>query len=297
MTPAPPGSSGWHRAQRRGRWARRGPARQDRGATARRSSSPGSRARCSPTSTPARAARARSPAAELDEGMLTCPSCDRQYFLPRAGRSLDDEKLHLGPVPLLASEDRGGEGGAGGMSGNGRAIDDAVAARRRANVVTGLRGHQARPGGVDRQPKPPARPVADEERCDLCGVGSPRSTSTCSISAIGGSSAPAPPAGPSARAIPSCGRPAAASSGSTTSRSPMSSGRASRCRSGSRSSCTAARSTAMVAMYPSPAGATESELQLAAWEDLTDAQPRAGLARAGCRGARRQPHLRTRRVT
>jgi Fe-S cluster biogenesis protein NfuA/nitrite reductase/ring-hydroxylating ferredoxin subunit len=42
--------------------------------------------------------------AELDEGMLTCPGCDRRYFLPRAGRSLDDEKLHLGPVPLLASE-------------------------------------------------------------------------------------------------------------------------------------------------------------------------------------------------
>ncbi len=45
--------------------------------------------------------------AELDEGMLTCPSCDRRYFLPRAGRSLDDEKLHLGPVPLLASDTEG----------------------------------------------------------------------------------------------------------------------------------------------------------------------------------------------
>lgn len=45
--------------------------------------------------------------AELDEGMLTCPTCDRRYFLPRAGRSLDDEKLHLGPVPLLASEPEG----------------------------------------------------------------------------------------------------------------------------------------------------------------------------------------------
>jgi Fe-S cluster biogenesis protein NfuA/nitrite reductase/ring-hydroxylating ferredoxin subunit len=42
-------------------------------------------------------------AAELDQGMLTCPGCDRRYFLPRAGRSLDDERLHLGPVPLLAS--------------------------------------------------------------------------------------------------------------------------------------------------------------------------------------------------
>jgi len=45
--------------------------------------------------------------AELDEGMLTCPTCDRRYFLPRAGRSLDDEQLHLGPVPLLASESEG----------------------------------------------------------------------------------------------------------------------------------------------------------------------------------------------
>ena len=46
--------------------------------------------------------RSRPP--QLDEGMLVCPSCERRYFLPRAGRSLDDEKLHLGPVPLLASE-------------------------------------------------------------------------------------------------------------------------------------------------------------------------------------------------
>lgn len=46
-------------------------------------------------------------AAELEEGMLTCPGCGRQYFLPRAGRSLDDDKIHLGPVPLLASEDQG----------------------------------------------------------------------------------------------------------------------------------------------------------------------------------------------
>jgi Fe-S cluster biogenesis protein NfuA/nitrite reductase/ring-hydroxylating ferredoxin subunit len=40
---------------------------------------------------------------ELSEGVLACPGCGRQYFLPRAGRSLDDERLQLGPVPLLAS--------------------------------------------------------------------------------------------------------------------------------------------------------------------------------------------------
>ncbi len=39
--------------------------------------------------------------AELNEGVLTCPGCDRHFFLPRAGRSLDDEQLQLAPVPLL----------------------------------------------------------------------------------------------------------------------------------------------------------------------------------------------------
>ena len=38
---------------------------------------------------------------ELTEGVLACPGCERRYFLPRAGRSLDDDRLQLGPVPLL----------------------------------------------------------------------------------------------------------------------------------------------------------------------------------------------------
>jgi Fe-S cluster biogenesis protein NfuA/nitrite reductase/ring-hydroxylating ferredoxin subunit len=40
---------------------------------------------------------------ELSEGTLRCATCDRRYFLPRAGRSLDDERLLLEPVPLLAA--------------------------------------------------------------------------------------------------------------------------------------------------------------------------------------------------
>jgi Fe-S cluster biogenesis protein NfuA/nitrite reductase/ring-hydroxylating ferredoxin subunit len=40
--------------------------------------------------------------AALSEGVLNCPSCERGYFLPRAGRSLDDDGLQLAPVPLLA---------------------------------------------------------------------------------------------------------------------------------------------------------------------------------------------------
>jgi Fe-S cluster biogenesis protein NfuA/nitrite reductase/ring-hydroxylating ferredoxin subunit len=40
--------------------------------------------------------------ATLEDGTLICPSCERRFFLPRAGRSLDDERVLLEPVPLLA---------------------------------------------------------------------------------------------------------------------------------------------------------------------------------------------------
>jgi Fe-S cluster biogenesis protein NfuA/nitrite reductase/ring-hydroxylating ferredoxin subunit len=40
-------------------------------------------------------------AAELDGGALACPSCGRSYFLPQAGRSMDDDHLQLQPIPLL----------------------------------------------------------------------------------------------------------------------------------------------------------------------------------------------------
>ena len=41
----------------------------------------------------------------LSAGALTCPGCARSYFLPRAGRSMDDENLQLAPVPLLRELD------------------------------------------------------------------------------------------------------------------------------------------------------------------------------------------------
>jgi Fe-S cluster biogenesis protein NfuA/nitrite reductase/ring-hydroxylating ferredoxin subunit len=37
----------------------------------------------------------------LDEGALRCPGCGRGYFLPQAGRSMDDDHLQLQPIPLL----------------------------------------------------------------------------------------------------------------------------------------------------------------------------------------------------
>jgi Fe-S cluster biogenesis protein NfuA/nitrite reductase/ring-hydroxylating ferredoxin subunit len=45
--------------------------------------------------------------AELSEGVLACSSCARRYFLPRAGRSLDDDRLQLDPVPLLTERGAG----------------------------------------------------------------------------------------------------------------------------------------------------------------------------------------------
>ncbi len=42
----------------------------------------------------------------LQAGALCCPACGRSFFLPRAGRSMDDDQLQLEPVPLLREQDR-----------------------------------------------------------------------------------------------------------------------------------------------------------------------------------------------
>jgi Fe-S cluster biogenesis protein NfuA/nitrite reductase/ring-hydroxylating ferredoxin subunit len=42
----------------------------------------------------------------LSAGALACPDCGRSFFLPRAGRSMDDEGIQLVPVPLLREHGR-----------------------------------------------------------------------------------------------------------------------------------------------------------------------------------------------
>ncbi|HUA02739.1 MAG TPA: NifU family protein [Solirubrobacteraceae bacterium] len=42
----------------------------------------------------------------LMAGALSCPECARSFFLPRAGRSMDDDRLQLDPVPLLREDGR-----------------------------------------------------------------------------------------------------------------------------------------------------------------------------------------------
>ena len=57
------------------------------------------------------------------------------------------------------------------------------------------------------------------------------------------------------------------------------------------------RGQGVVALYPSPAGATESELHLAAWDELRRREPGARRARARGRGADREPAERSARAT
>jgi len=41
---------------------------------------------------------------ELSAGALACRRCSRTFFLPQAGRSMDDARLQLEPVPLLREQ-------------------------------------------------------------------------------------------------------------------------------------------------------------------------------------------------
>jgi Fe-S cluster biogenesis protein NfuA/nitrite reductase/ring-hydroxylating ferredoxin subunit len=42
----------------------------------------------------------------LSAGALACPACARSFFLPRAGRSMDDDQVQLEPIPLLRDKGR-----------------------------------------------------------------------------------------------------------------------------------------------------------------------------------------------
>ena len=211
--------------------------------------------RCSPTATGAPTAAGRWTAGALDGGVLGCPGCGRSYFLPQAGRSMDDDQLQLQPVPLLRE--------AGGDQGRPvKPLDEAVAGRRKAMMVSGLRGLA--------KPKPPAPAGAGRrERCDLCQTTVPagppahaqplRAPDRLRLRELLGAAL-------RRRRVPA--RPATARSGSRTSSCPRRSGRSSGSRSGWRSSCTRASPSCVVALYPSPAGATESELHFETWERL-----------------------------
>ncbi|HEY7266136.1 MAG TPA: DUF5947 family protein [Solirubrobacterales bacterium] len=154
------------------------------------------------------------------------------------------------------------------MSGNGRAIDDAVAARRRANVVSGLRGLR-RPGS----PSAGNGASAAEERCDLCGteiptehehllhLGDRRILCACATCWAQRSGDPElRPTGNRVVWLDDFELP-----DELWARLEVPIGLAFFMESSSIGG--------VVAMYPSPAGATESELELGAWDDLRALNP------------------------
>lgn len=157
------------------------------------------------------------------------------------------------------------------MSGNGRAIDNKVAARRRANMVSGLRGLRRGPTAAGNGSSQPAAEA--EERCDLCGIEVPpkhehllhlserRILCVCATCWAQRSGDPElRPTGSRVAWLEDFSMP-----DDLWARLEVPIGLAFFMFSSSVD--------AMVAMYPSPAGATESELELSAWEDLRAANP------------------------
>ena len=258
-------------------------------ARASRWSSPASRAPCSPSATPAPAAARRSAAAGSARASLPAPSASGASSCRAPGRSLDDDRLQLEPVPLLA--------GAGRRAGSRCAAP--------MSEALDAQGRGAPPGGAGRRacagsrgPSRPAPTSARRRRRDgaagralrpLRQAARPPTTATCSTSSSAGSSAPARAASRCAAAIPSCARPAPGPSGSTTSSSPTRPGRRSGSRSGSRSSSTRAppagssRSTRAPPGRPSPSSSPTPGATLRTLNPVLDGP------RARRRGADRQP--------
>lgn len=155
--------------------------------------------------------------------------------------------------------------------GNGRGIDDKVAARRRANMVSGLRG--LRKGSLGNGEPEGNGGGEPDERCDLCGVEIPPKHEhllhlaerriLCACATCWAQRAGDPELRPSGNRV-------AFLDGFNLpdelwARLEVPIGLAFFMHSSSVG--------AVVAMYPSPAGATESELDLAAWQDLVDVNP------------------------
>lgn len=169
-------------------------------------------------------------------------------------------------------------------SGNGfprrerRPVSDAVAARRRAQMVSGLRGLKARPPGAARTddgatPATNGREDQSTERCDLCSTSIPddhrhmlnieerRIVCTCeSCWALRSGDAEYRPVGSRTVWLPDLNMPDEVWAGFQI---PI----------GLAFFMYSTTSECVVAMYPSPAGATESELHFDTWNRLLELNP------------------------
>jgi hypothetical protein len=158
------------------------------------------------------------------------------------------------------------------MSGNGRAIEDAVAARRRTNVISGLRGLRggpARPQGGSGDDEA----AGADERCDLCGVGIPSEHEhllhlgdrriLCACATCWAQRSGDPELRPTGNRVVWLEDFELPDELWARLEVPI----------GLAFFMNSSSVGGVVAMYPSPAGATESELRLESWEDLRSLNP------------------------
>jgi hypothetical protein len=158
--------------------------------------------------------------------------------------------------------------GSGGAAGNGRPIEDRVAARRRSTMVANLRKLASGAPGA-------AEPGAGtlEESCDLCGSGIQEKHNhllaltdrriLCVCTSCWAQRAADPEYRPTGSRVLWLEDFDLSDEVWGRLQIPI----------GLAFFMWSSGTGAMVAMYPSPAGATESELDLTAWEDLTRANP------------------------
>ncbi len=161
----------------------------------------------------------------------------------------------------------------GNGNGNGRTrlIDDKVAARRRANMVSGLRGLRQQKGPV--LAKPPAGGDPDAEHCDLCAIELPPKHEhllhlgerriLCACATCWAQRSADPELRPTGNRTVFLDGFAMTDEIWARLQVPI----------GLAFFMDSTSVGAVVAMYPSPAGATESELDLTAWQDLRDLNP------------------------
>ena len=284
MSPAPPA------ARRRGSRSSRGRLAGGRSRRAVAGVSCWSRtstARCSPIATCARAAAGRCDDGELSGGTLDLPGVRRGRSSCRAPAARwTTSACSSSRCRCCASRPR--EGGAGPMSAtDGRRRPAGPPRRSRAwrraaqrGWSSGLRGlrapGRALPAGAGRRAPTASPRTRPTSAATLRGAIDPRrTTATCCTSPSGASCASARrcwalrsgdaeyrPTGDAHR----CGCESFELPGRAV-------GERSRSRSGSRSSWQSSVAGCVVALYPSPAGATESELHFAAWSRMVELNP------------------------
>ena len=209
-------------------------------------------------------------AGQLADGLLRCPSCEVEFDLPRAGRAAGGERP-LSCAPSPSSRTR-------------RAAGWPLTTSSRAQAVARMRGLAQ--SGATRLPRRADRPPNDATSCPT--PPSPTTIATCCTSSIGGSSARVRPAGRCAPATPSTGRRGCARSGSRTSGA-IETWAAFQIPIGLAFFMRSTITQTVVAFYPSPAGATESNWR-SGMGGARGGQPGAQ-ARDRCRGACRQPDV------